>query len=60
MDRKHDIADAICIISYWLNNKHNEWVKNKRRKKFDTLTIKIDEGGKQKVNDWFEKYRYTG
>jgi len=59
MDRKHDIADAICIIEYWLNNKHNEWLKNKRRKKFNTLKIKTDEGGEHKVNDWFEKYRYT-
>jgi hypothetical protein len=60
MERKHDIADAICMISYWLNNKHNEWDRDERRKKFDTLTLKTDKGDTQKVNDWFEKYRYTG
>jgi hypothetical protein len=48
------------MISYWLNNKNNEWDRYERRKKFDTLTLKTDKGDTQKVNDWFEKYRYTG
>ena len=28
--RKHDISDALCIVKYFLFNKHNEYTEQKR------------------------------
>ena len=51
LERRHDIADALCIGLYWINNKQNEYKLLETQKRLENLNIKY----KDKTSYEFEE-----
>ncbi len=56
-DRKHDVADSIAILLYWLNVKNEEYKKQKRKEELNRLVLSARS---MNMADWFEQFRYKG
>lgn len=50
-DRKHDIADSICMVLFWLSYKHEEYRLSRIKSDYRI--------GEESFDDWIEKYKYT-
>jgi hypothetical protein len=59
-ERKHDIADSLCMMLFWINKKQIEYHNFKRKEKFKTIIYDRKMNGyKMGVDEWFEQFRYT-
>jgi hypothetical protein len=61
-DRAHDIADSICIMVYWINLKHKEYQKEKRRKEIMQRQVVFNnkkKNGTLTIDELFESWRYV-
>lgn len=58
--RRHDIADSICIMLFWIHNKQEEYSKNERKERAMKAIVydRKKDGYKMGVNEWFEQFRY--
>ena len=50
--RKHDVADAICMMSYWIYGQREEWKTQQRKERYETVKMSST------LNQWFEQYKY--
>ena len=61
-NRKHDIADALCMTLFWIDKKQKEYENNmKKEEAMERKIIVYDRqanGYKLSVNEWFEQFRY--
>lgn len=59
-DRKHDIADSICMMLFWIDNKKRENQSMIRKEKLKRIVYdrRLDRY-KMSVDDWFEQFRFT-
>ena len=55
--RKHDMADSICIMKYWVSKKREQYIKEQKK-------IKAKEYFNTKkhvsMDDFFDRYKYKG
>ena len=59
-DRSHDIADSICIMLFWLNNKQKEFQEEKAKQRLKKMQMNVNINDKGiSMNEWFEKHRYV-
>ncbi len=57
-ERKHDIADAICLGIYWLKKKHDKHIHDKRIEKVRSTKMTF-RGSEAPMEDWLEQFRYV-
>ena len=56
--RTHDIADSICIMLFWINRKHEEYMKEERRKRIMRQKIHLETHCHNlTTEEWFEMHR---
>jgi len=62
-ERKHDIADTLCMMLFWIDNKNKEQIEIKRKNRIKKMKVIVYDrkanGYKMNMNDWFEQFRYT-
>lgn len=56
-ERKHDIADAICLGLYWLNSKHVKYAYDKKREEVRNMKMTFF-GSSMTMKEWIEQFRY--
>lgn len=56
--RKHDIADTVCIMLFWLSQKHKELVDYQRMVKIRNTKM-VYRNTKMTMNEWFEQFKYV-
>lgn len=52
-NRKHDIADAICILLYWIKNKTKEYYKQQNQDYVNSIDF-----NHKSLNKWFSQFKY--
>ena len=57
-DRKHDIADAICLGIFWLNKHHKIYAHDKRVEKVRSTKMTF-RGSDMTMKDWLQQFRYV-
>ena len=57
-ERKHDIADAICLGIYWLKKKHDIYIHDKRIEKVRSTKMTF-RGSDAPMKEWLEQFRYV-
>lgn len=56
-ERRHDIADSICLMAFWLAKRHQAYIEKKHREEINNL--KLTAFDFQNIDDWFAQFRYT-
>lgn len=56
--RKHDVADALCMIIYWTKLKAEEYRIEKNMERLKTLVPSFSKTGVS-IHDWMEFYRFV-
>lgn len=56
--RKHDVADSICILIFWLFQKQKEYIAEQNRIRLLERQFHYDRPSGMTVNEWFEQFRY--
>lgn len=61
-ERSHDIADAICMMLFWIQGQQEKYDKESRKNRAMKAIVydRAKDGYKMSVNDWFEQFRYKG
>lgn len=60
-DRKHDIADSVCMMLFWINKKQTEYQDSQRKEQLKKIVYNRKKNGyKMSVDEWFEQFRYQG
>jgi hypothetical protein len=55
-ERRHDMADSICIMKYWCSLQREKYIKEMK----EEVTHNLFKQNKNiNINDFFEKYRYN-
>jgi len=57
-NRKHDIADSVCLMLFWLNQRHTEYIDNQRMIRIRNTKM-IFRNTDMTMNEWFEQFRYV-
>ena len=57
-ERKHDIADAICLGLHWLKRKHDKYAYEKRIDEVRNMKMTF-RGSDMTMKAWFEQFRYN-
>ncbi|MDB4413582.1 hypothetical protein N9189_03555 [Pirellulaceae bacterium] len=57
-DRKHDIADAVCLGLFWLKRKRDKYVYDQRLDKARNIKMTF-RGSDLTMKEWFEQFRYV-
>ncbi len=55
-ERKHDIADSICLLLYWVYNKQQEYISIKRKLEMYNICYR---NSNLTLDDYFEQFRYN-
>ena len=58
-ERRHDIADSLCMTLFWISKKQEEYYSIKEKERLKTIVYNRKSNGyKLSVDDWFEQFRY--
>jgi hypothetical protein len=55
-ERKHDIADSICLMLYWIYNKQQEYIIIKRKMELNNVCYR---NSNLTLDEYFEQFRYN-
>lgn len=55
--RKHDIADSVCLMLFWLHQQKIDYEEEKRREKARNIKLTLI-GSNMTMDEWFEQFRY--
>ena len=59
--RKHDIADSVCMMIFWIDKKQKEYQDLQRKERLKNIVYDREKNGyKMSVDEWFEQFRYRG
>lgn len=58
-ERKHDMADSVCIMLYWINKKRKQLEKEKNKNRIMQQQL-IYRNSTLTLDEWFEQFRYRG
>ena len=56
--RRHDIADSVCIVIFWLFQKITELTERKNKERIMNRQLHIRKPTGMTTNEWFEQFRY--
>jgi hypothetical protein len=56
-DRKHDIADSICMVIFWASKKHKKYIDLQTKKEIESIRIKRC-GIDLSLDEWFDQFRF--
>jgi hypothetical protein len=56
LSRKHDVADSICLMLFWLSKKKAKYVREENRRRCENLPMPGIDG--MTIGKWFEQMRY--
>jgi hypothetical protein len=56
LERKHDIADSICLMEFWLHKNKINYLEQKRIEKINKIQLTLNG---MTLHDWFEQFRYV-
>jgi hypothetical protein len=56
-NRKHDIADSVCLMLFWLYQARIKYEEEKRREKERNIKLTMI-GSNMTMNEWFDQFRY--
>lgn len=56
-ERRHDIADSICLMVFWLAKKHQAYIEIKHKEEINNLKLSTFEF--KNIDEWFKQFRYV-
>jgi hypothetical protein len=56
--RKHDIADSVCLMLFWLHQERVKYQEEKRRERFKNIKVTF-KGSNMTMDEWFDQFRYV-
>jgi hypothetical protein len=57
--RKHDIADSICLMLFWLHKQNKAYLEYKEKNRVRSMEL-VYRNSKLSLNEYFEQFKYFG